>query len=250
LFRSAVLVPLVPDQNSLGPVVDGQRLFVLPLLTVQAAQHRPVPLVALQAQFLHDGQRLLDGLARLQQSPSAHSVPYTAPATPGRAPVNADRPALVPKPKNAVRAATRPSSRARRGNTHSPPSRCRASAAATAVLGSQQLQRTSVVLVLCSFTACATASSTELIGAPLSQQPTSLLAGPRDAVLFVFAPVGPATLCVAVLGLETARAALDLGQHRIAVQADIAQRLVRHPVLHPCRNTTHGGIQCTTPSSP
>ncbi len=47
----------------------------------------------------------------------------------------------------------------------------------------------------------------------------------------MLAPVGPAALCAAVLGLETARAALDLGQHRVAVQADIAQRLVCGPVL-------------------
>ncbi len=47
----------------------------------------------------------------------------------------------------------------------------------------------------------------------------------------MFATVGPAALCAAVLGLETARAALDLGQHRIAMQANIAQRLVRGPVL-------------------
>ncbi len=47
----------------------------------------------------------------------------------------------------------------------------------------------------------------------------------------MFAPVGPAALCIAVLGFETARAALHLGQHRIAMQAHIAQRLVRSPVL-------------------
>ncbi len=46
----------------------------------------------------------------------------------------------------------------------------------------------------------------------------------------MLAPVGPAALCAAVLGLEAARAAIDLGQHRIAVQTDIAQRLVRGPV--------------------
>ncbi len=55
-----------------------------------------------------------------------------------------------------------------------------------------------------------------------------------DAVLLVLTPVGLAALCAAVLDLEAARAAFDLGQHRIAMQANIAQRLVR-------------GFICSTP---
>ncbi len=40
----------------------------------------------------------------------------------------------------------------------------------------------------------------------------------------------PAALCAAILGLEAAPAALDVGQHSIAMQTNIAWRLVRGPV--------------------
>jgi hypothetical protein len=53
----------------------------------------------------------------------------------------------------------------------------------------------------------------------------------RRAVRFVLAPVGFAALCATVVGIETARAALDLSQHSVALQANIAPRLVRGPVL-------------------
>ncbi len=63
-----VLVPfLVLRQHGLGLVVDDQRFLIPSLLKVQPAQlhqHRAVLLVLLQAQFLHDGKRLPNGLAR------------------------------------------------------------------------------------------------------------------------------------------------------------------------------------------
>ncbi len=51
------------------------------------------------------------------------------------------------------------------------------------------------------------------------------------AVLLVLAPVHHLAGCIAVLGNLAARATLYLGEHRAAVKADAAMRLVCWPVL-------------------
>jgi hypothetical protein len=54
--------------------------------TIQRPQHRAVVLVLLQAQFLHDGQGLRNGLSRCREQSRLH---HAAPSTPLRAPLNA-----------------------------------------------------------------------------------------------------------------------------------------------------------------